>query len=55
MSNKVTHQGKQSGQLVDAAHDAITSGDPIKIVGGIAMGVIAVGAMAIWSITKTNR
>lgn len=50
MSNKVTHQGNQSNQLVDAVHNAITSGDPVKIIGGIALGVIAVGGMAIWAI-----
>lgn len=52
MSNKVSHYGNQSNQLVDAAHDAITSGDPVKIIGGIALGVIAVGGLAILAISK---
>ena len=55
MSNKVSHYGNRSNQLVDAAHDAITSGDPVKIIGGIALGVIAVGGMAIGAISKQNK
>ena len=61
MSNKVRNYSNSnvsksnSSQLVDAAHDAITSGNPVKIIGGIALGVIAVGGMAIWAISKQNR
>lgn len=61
MSNKVRDYNNSnvsrgnSSQLVDAAHDAITSGDPTKIIGGIALGVIAVGALAITAISRLNK
>lgn len=46
--------GKSNNTLAETAKDCLTSGNPVKIIGGIAIGVIAIGGMAIGAITKLS-
>ena len=46
--------GKSNNTLAETAKDCLTSGNPVKIIGGIAIGVIAVGGMAIGAIAKLS-
>lgn len=41
--------------LIDTAGDAIKSGNPIKIIGGIALGTIAVAGLAIKTISDISK
>ena len=43
---------KSNNTLAETAKDCLTSGNPVKIIGGIAIGAIAVAGMAINAITK---
>lgn len=52
MSNPIK---TSSSSLADAASDAIKSGNPIKIVGGIALGTLVVGGYAIRIITELSK
>lgn len=47
MSNKLQ---PNSNPLAETAKDAITSGNPIKIIGGIALATVVVAGMAIRTI-----
>lgn len=49
MGNEVKGTGQT---LLETAKDAITSGNPIKIIAGIVLGVVAVAIIAIAAITK---
>lgn len=51
MSN-ITKNDSAGGKLMDTASDAIKSGNPVKIVGGIALAVAAVGGYAIHVISQ---
>ena len=46
--------GKSNNTLAETAKDCLTSGNPVKIIGGIAIGVIAVGGLAISAISKLS-
>lgn len=46
--------GKSNNTLAETAKDCLTSGNPVKIIGGIAIGVIAIGGMAIGAIAKLS-
>jgi len=45
---------KTGNTLAETAKDCLTSGNPVKIIGGIALGVIAIGGMAIGAIAKIS-
>lgn len=49
MGNEVKGTGQT---LLETAKDAITIGNPIKIIAGIVLGVVAVAIIAIAAITK---
>ena len=52
MSNQLK---TNSSPLAEAAKDAITSGNPIKLVGGIALGTLVVGGYAIKVISDLSK
>ncbi len=40
--------------LAETSKDMIKSGNPVTIIGGIAVGSLAVAGLAIWCITKIS-
>lgn len=45
---------KSNNTLAETAKDCLTSGNPVKIIGGIAIGAIAICGMAIGTIAKLS-